>query len=93
MHDLLFQHQDALRERELVRYAEQLGLDVDRFRRALKEREYAPRVARDVESAELSGVAGTPTFFINGQRHQGAYDVDTLKKAIKAARARTLLAA
>ena len=93
MHDLLFDHQDALTGRDLMRYAEELGLDVDRFRRDLRNHEYAARVARDVESAELSGVAGTPTFFINGQRHHGAYDVASLKKAVKAARARTLVAA
>ncbi|HYZ29881.1 MAG TPA: Na+/H+ antiporter NhaA [Thermoleophilaceae bacterium] len=93
MHDLLFDHQDALTGRDLMRYAEELGLDVDRFHKDLRDHEHAPRVARDVESAELSGVAGTPTFFVNGQRHHGAYDVETLKKAVKAARARTLVAA
>ena len=74
-------------------YAEQLGLDVDRFRRELRDHEHAGRVARDVESADLSGVAGTPTFFINGTRHHGAYDVDALKLAVKAARAKVLVAA
>jgi Na+/H+ antiporter NhaA len=93
MHDLLFDHQDALTARDLMGYAEELGLDVERFHAELKSREHAPRVARDVESAELSGVAGTPTFFINGQRHHGAYDIATLKKAVRAARARTLVAA
>ncbi|HEX6714734.1 MAG TPA: Na+/H+ antiporter NhaA [Thermoleophilaceae bacterium] len=93
MHDLLFDHQDALTGRDLMRYAEELGLDVDRFHKDLKRHEHAPRVARDVESAELSGVSGTPTFFVNGQRHHGAYDIETLTKAVKAARARTLVAA
>jgi Na+/H+ antiporter NhaA len=93
MHDLLFDHQDALTGRDLLRYAEELGLDVERFHKDLKRHEHAPRVARDVESAELSGVSGTPTFFINGQRHHGAYDVETLKKAVRAARARGLVAA
>ena len=93
MHDLLFDHQDALTGRDVMRYAEELGLDTERFHKELKRHEHAPRVARDVESAELSGVSGTPTFFINGQRHHGAYDIDTLKKAVKAARARTLVAA
>jgi Na+/H+ antiporter NhaA len=93
MHDLLFDHQDALRGSDLVGYAEELGLDVERFREELRSHEYAGRVARDVESAELSGVAGTPTFFINGQRHQGAYDIETLKGAVRAARARKLVAA
>jgi protein-disulfide isomerase len=76
-----------------MRYAEELELDVERFHKDLKRHEYAPRVARDVESAELSGVSGTPTFFINGQRHHGAYDIATLTAAVKAARARTLVAA
>ena len=93
MHDLLFDHQDALTGRDLLRYAEELELDVERFHAELKRHEHAARVARDVESAELSGVSGTPTFFINGQRHHGAYDIATLKKAVKAARARELIAA
>jgi Na+/H+ antiporter NhaA len=89
-HDLLFQHQDALTVRDLVRYAGELGLDVDRFRDDLRRHAYAPRVAEDVDSADLSGVAGTPTFFINGQRHQGAYDIDTLSAAVRTARARAV---
>jgi Na+/H+ antiporter NhaA len=93
MHDLLFDHQDALTGRDLMRYAEELGLDLDQFHDELKRHEHAPRVARDVESAELSGVSGTPTFFVNGQRHHGAYDIHTLKKAVAAARARQLVAA
>jgi Na+/H+ antiporter NhaA len=93
MHDLLLDHQDALRGPDLIRYAEEIGLDLDRFRRELKRHEYAGRVARDVESAELSAVSGTPTFFINGQRHHGAYDIHTLKAAVKGARARTQVAA
>jgi Na+/H+ antiporter NhaA len=92
MHDLLFEHQDALTGRDLLRYAEELDLDVEQFRNELRRHEHAPRVARDVESAELSGVSGTPTFFINGQRHHGAYDIDTLTHAVKAARARVLVA-
>jgi Na+/H+ antiporter NhaA len=93
MHDLLLDNQDALRGPDLIRYAEQIGLDLDRFRREVKGHEHAARVARDLESAELSGVSGTPTFFINGQRHHGAYDIHTLKAAVKGARARTLVAA
>jgi protein-disulfide isomerase len=92
-HALLFGHQDELRPKQLVAYAEQLGLDAERFRRELREREHAGRVARDVESADLSGVSGTPTFFVNGARHHGAYDIPALKSAVKAARARTLVAA
>ena len=53
----------------------------------------AGRVAEDVDGADLSNVSGTPTFFINGRRHYGAYDVDTLRAAVKAAKARATLSA
>jgi Na+/H+ antiporter NhaA len=92
MHDLLFEHQDALDGKHLVRYATELGLDVDRFRTALIEHEMTGRVAEDVDSADLSGVSGTPTFFINGRRHQGAFDIEALSKAVRAARARAEMA-
>jgi Na+/H+ antiporter NhaA len=91
MHDLLLDHQDALTSRDLVRYAEELGLDVERFRDFLRRQEGAARIAEDVDSADLSGVSGTPTFFVNGRRHYGAYDIDTLSKAVRAARARALV--
>ena len=88
MHDLLLGHQDALEPKNLVAYAEQLGLDVDRFADALRKHAYAGRIAEDVDSADLSGVSGTPTFFVNGRRHYGAYDIATLSTAVRAAGAR-----
>jgi len=91
MHDLLFEHQDRLRVRDLIQYAESLDLDVERFSADLKRHHGAARVAEDLDSADLSGVAGTPTFFINGKRHYGAYDIDTLSAAVRAARARAYL--
>ncbi len=91
MHDLLLEHQHALRVPDLVGYAEQLGLDVERFEEDLRTRDGAKRIAEDVDSADLSGVSGTPTFFINGLRHYGAYDIATLSAAVKAARARELV--
>src|SRR5262249_10233204 len=81
MRDLLFTRQDALSAKDLVRDAEELGLDVERFREDLRTHAHAGRVAEDVDSADLSGVSGTPTFFVNGQRHRGAYDIDTLSTA------------
>ncbi|WP_395103724.1 Na+/H+ antiporter NhaA [Actinomadura sp. SCN-SB] len=91
MHDLLLKHQDALEARDLVRYAEELGLDVDRFRDDLRRGRGNDRVSEDVDSADLSGVSGTPTFFVNGRRHHGAYDIETLSKAVRIARKRAVL--
>jgi protein-disulfide isomerase len=90
MHDLLLQHQDALTMADLTGYARSLGLDVDRFNDDLERHMFDTRVAQDVESADLSGVSGTPTFFINGQRHYGAFDLPTLTEAIQVARERAL---
>ena len=88
MHDLLLDHQDKLRVMDLLRYAEQLGLDQERFHDDLMEHAYAGRVAENIDSADQSGVSGTPTFFVNGRRHYGAYDIATLTEAIRTARAR-----
>jgi Na+/H+ antiporter NhaA len=91
MHDLLFRHQDALTVMDLRRYAGDLGLDVDRFVADLRRRAGSARVQEDVESADLSSVSGTPTFFVNDQRHYGAYDIHALTAAVKTARARAAL--
>jgi Na+/H+ antiporter NhaA len=91
MHDLLIDHQDQLQLPDFARYAEGLGLDVDRFWRDVQAHIGADRIAEDIDSADLSGVSGTPTFFINGRRHHGAYDLTTLSAAIKFAKAQTLL--
>jgi Na+/H+ antiporter NhaA len=93
MHDALLDHQDALRPADLVRYAGQIGLDSERFAGDLRKRVGSGRVAEDVDSADLSSVSGTPTFFINGQRHYGAYDIATLSAAVKAARAQAVISA
>ncbi len=87
MHDRLMRNQEELSVRKLLGYAAELRLDSDRFHADLTRHTYATRVAQDVESADVSGVSGTPTFFINGQRHYGAFDLDTLSEAIKTARA------
>ena len=88
MHDLLLDRQDHLTARDLVRYAEELGLDAERFHRDLKRHCHAARVDQDLDSADQSGVSGTPTFFVNGRRHHGAYDLESLRHAVKVARAR-----
>jgi Na+/H+ antiporter NhaA len=88
VHDLFFEHQDELGPKFLLRHAEAVGLDLGRFREDLREHVGGARVAEDVDSADLSGVSGTPTFFINGRRHQGAFDIEALSKAVRSARAR-----
>ncbi len=87
MHDVLLTHQDELRPVDVARYAEELGLDMERFRNEMRRHVHETRVAQDVESADLSGVSGTPTFFVNGLRQHGAYDIATLGAAVRVARA------
>jgi protein-disulfide isomerase len=82
MHDTLFRHQDALSEADLVAHASSIGLDVEHFSNELRDRRFALRVERDIASADDSGAAGTPTFFINGHRHRGRQDVATLTQAL-----------
>ncbi|NES27892.1 Na+/H+ antiporter NhaA [Micromonospora terminaliae] len=91
MHDLLLDHQDKLNLTDLIRYAGDLGLDQERFHDDLKRHAHAGRIESDIDSADDSGVSGTPTFFINGRRHYGAYDVTTLTAAVRMARARARL--
>jgi Na+/H+ antiporter NhaA len=92
MHDLLLEHQGALTARDLRGYAAELGLNVDKFSDDLRHHKGANKIASDVDSADLSGVSGTPTFFINGMRHHGAYDIANLSAAVRAARARATIA-
>ncbi len=92
MHDLLMAHQGALDRSDLIGYAGELGLDTAKFAADLDSHEGAARVAEDVDSADLSTVSGTPTFFINGKRHYGAYDIGALSEAVRSARARALIA-
>jgi Na+/H+ antiporter NhaA len=88
MHDRLLADQNELTVVDLTRHADELGLDLDRFWNELRRREHAPRVDRDVASADASGVVGTPSFFINGRRHSGAYDLASLTHEVEAARER-----
>ena len=91
MHDQLLDHQGALTANDLIRYAGELGLDIEQFTRDLRNHAGEAKIAADVDSADLSGVSGTPTFFINDRRHHGAYDISTLSDAVRAARARVLI--
>jgi Na+/H+ antiporter NhaA len=93
LHDTLLSHQDELTPADLRRDAERLGLDVERFWEELRTGAHFSRVEEDVASADASGVAGTPSFFVNGRRHHGAYDADHLAAAVRAARNRARLRA
>lgn len=91
MHDALLSHQERLTVRDLLAEADALGLDHDRFKADLRKRHGSDRIAEDVESADLGGVSGTPSFFINGHRYQDAYDLASLSRAVKLAGARSVL--
>ena len=73
MHDVIFEHQHALEDEDLVSYARALGLDADRVARELADGTHTPRVRADFRSGVRSGVNGTPTFFVNGERYEGAW--------------------
>jgi Na+/H+ antiporter NhaA len=92
-YDWLLGHEDVFTMRDLKEFADTLQLDTARFWDELRRHTHAPRIAEDVASADASGVAGTPTFFINRRRHQGAYDLETLTVAVRAARQRAQLLA
>jgi protein-disulfide isomerase len=83
MHDRMMDNQASLIYPDLMRYAADLGLDVDRFGEDLRSRRYAARIHRDIDSADASGAAGTPTMFVNGRRHEGAHDIEGLAAAIE----------
>ncbi|MDP9308045.1 MAG: DsbA family protein [Actinomycetota bacterium] len=85
MHDRLYEHQDRETTEDLIEHARVLGLDVERFKSDLQEHTYEPRIQEDFLSGVRSGVNGTPTFFINGVRHNGGYDLDSLLAALRAA--------
>jgi protein-disulfide isomerase len=84
MHDALFAHQHALEDADLVRYAQVVGLDVERFERELNAHAHTSRIQEDVRSGLASGVQGTPTLFFNGVLHMGGYDDATLRATIAA---------
>jgi protein-disulfide isomerase len=85
MHDMLYQNQRNLEDEDLLAYAETLGLDVEAFERDLTEHTYGGRVREDFHSGARSGVNGTPTFFINGIRHDGTYDLESLLAGLEEA--------
>jgi protein-disulfide isomerase len=88
MHDLLYERQRHLTDADLHAYAQKLGVNVDRFDREMAEHTYADRVSEDFMSGVQSGVNGTPTFYINGIRHDDSYEGDVLLDALERATAK-----
>jgi Na+/H+ antiporter NhaA len=91
MHDQLLSHQGALTEADLIGYAGDIGLATGRFADDLARRAGSAKIAEDVDSADISGVSGTPTFFINGRRYHGPYNLGAFSDAVRAARARVTI--
>jgi protein-disulfide isomerase len=85
MHDLLYENQRRLGDQDLLAYAEQVGLELESFDKDLAEHVHAARVREDFMSGVRSGVNGTPTFYINGVRHDDSYELETLLAAVERA--------
>jgi protein-disulfide isomerase len=83
MHDILFENQRRLSTQDLLAYAGTLGLELEPFAEDLAEHRHAPKIREDFLSGVRSGVNGTPTFFINGVRHDGGYDLDSMLEAVQ----------
>jgi len=83
MHDYLYEHQQAFDDNHLEKYASNLGLDTTRFNHDMASHAYAQRVREDFLSGVRSGVNGTPTFYINGIRYNGSWDLETLLKTLR----------
>jgi protein-disulfide isomerase len=90
VHDFLYENQDRLGEEAyFAQYEKKLGLDSAKLRREVAAHVHLPRIQEDFESGVRSGVNGTPTFYINGVRHDGAPDYESLVAALKEAAKRT----
>jgi protein-disulfide isomerase len=87
MHDHLFEHQGALDDEHLHQYAAALGLETESFDKDMAQHRHAGKIERDLRDGILSGVRGTPTFFVNGVRHEGSSDRESLLSTIREAAA------
>ena len=83
MHDYLYEHQQALDDNHLEKYASKLGLDITKFNHDMASHAYAQRVREDFLSGVRSGVNGTPTFYINGIRYDGSWNLEALLKTLR----------
>jgi len=83
MHDLLFENQNALEDDDLIRYAERIGLDTETFKSELGNKKYEEKIDDDLESGLRSGVNGTPSIFINGEKYEGEFSALSLLRYIE----------
>jgi len=83
MYDYLFEHQNELDDRHLLVYGQRIGLDIERFKKEISEHIYEPIIMESLKNGIKSGVQGTPTFFLNGVRYEGSWDLETLLKTIE----------
>jgi len=83
MHNYLFEHQNILDDSHISEYAQKVGLDIKRFEKEISEHIYAPIIKDSLINGIKSGVEGTPTFFLNGIRYEGSWDLETLLKTVK----------
>ena len=83
MHDFLYEHQQALDDKNLEKYAGILELDIERFKNDISNHVYAGRVREDFLSGVRSGVNGTPSFFLNGLHYNNSWDYETLSETLK----------
>jgi predicted DsbA family dithiol-disulfide isomerase len=83
MHDHLFACQHALAQADLIRYANDLGLDAEQFKAALEDGRHRARIEEDVSSGTRSGAQGTPTLFIAGELYDGSYAPEELERALR----------
>jgi len=82
MHDYLYEHQQALGDKDLEKYASIIGLNLDKFKYAIKNHTHATRIREDFLSGIKSGVNGTPSFYINEIRYDGSWDLDSLMQIL-----------
>ncbi|MGA9155025.1 MAG: DsbA family protein [Candidatus Nitrosopolaris sp.] len=82
-HDYLYEHQQALADRHLEKYADKLGLNSAKFNNEISSHVHAGRIREDFLSGVRSGVNGTPTFYINEIRYDGSWDLETFSKALR----------
>jgi protein-disulfide isomerase len=85
MHDYIFHHQHTLADADLEHFAEAVGLDLQQYRRDMREQRALARIEEDVEGGERSGIQGTPTFYINGVIYRGSWEHDALLAALQSA--------